>query len=73
MQNSTILFTFFFRSEISFLRKFGPKTQYYQFKLEFGIYTNSNMQDSMVMFAFSILDEFGLKTQNCQSKVKLDN
>ena len=47
---------FFFRLKIPFLGKFGPKNQNYQFKLKFGTYTNSNMQNSMVMFILSVFD-----------------
>ena len=35
--------------------KFGSINQNCQFKLEFGIYTNLNMQNSMMMLAFSVL------------------
>ena len=35
---------------------FGPKNQNVKFKLKFGTYTNSNMQNSMALFAFSVLD-----------------
>ena len=42
--------------EIPFWNKFSPKNQNYQFKLKFGTYTNSNMQNSMVMFTFSVFD-----------------
>ena len=38
-----------------FLGKFGAKSQNYQFKLEFVTSTNSNMQNSVVMFTFSVL------------------
>ena len=38
---------------IPFLGKFGPKNKNYQFILKFGTWTNSNMQNSMVMFNFS--------------------
>ena len=40
--------------EIPFLGKFGPKNQNCHFKLKFGTYTNSNMQNSMVMFIFLV-------------------
>ena len=53
--------------------KFGPKNQHCQFKLKFGNYTNSNMQSSMVLFTFSVLDflgKFSLKNQNYQFKLK---
>ena len=42
--------------EIPFLGKLGPKNQNCQFKLKFSIWTNSNMQNWMVVFTFSILD-----------------
>ena len=48
---------FCFRLEISFLSKFGPKNQNCQFKLKFGTQNNSNMQNSMVVFTFSALDQ----------------
>ena len=35
------------------LGKFGPKSENCQLKLKLGTYTNSNMQNSMVMFTFS--------------------
>ena len=37
--------------------KFGPKCQNYQFKLKFGSYSNSNMQNSMMLFTFFIFDQ----------------
>ena len=47
---------FRFWLEVPFLGKFGPKNQNCHFKLKFGIQTNSNMQDSVVLFTFSVLD-----------------
>ena len=44
-----------FDPQISLLGKFGPK-KIYQFELKLGTYTNLNMQNSMVMFTFSIID-----------------
>ena len=51
------------RSLVPFLTRntlFGwtwpKKNQNYQFKIKFGPKTNSNMQNSMVVFAFSVLD-----------------
>ena len=35
---------------------FGPKYQNCQFKLKFANKSNSNMQNSMVMFTFSVFD-----------------
>ena len=55
------------------MSKFGPKNQNRQFDTK----TNSNMQNSVVMFTLSIFDwkipflgKFGPKTQNCQFKLK---
>ena len=45
---------FCFRLETSFLDKFGPKNQNRQYKLKFGTWSNWNMQDSVVMFTFSV-------------------
>ena len=42
--------------EIPFLGKFAPKNHSCHFKLKFGTYTNSNMQNSMVMFIFFVFD-----------------
>ena len=62
-----------------FLGKFGPKNQNCQFKLKFGTFNNSNMQNSMVMFIsffFCFWPEilfwgkFGPKSQNYQLKLK---
>ena len=47
---------FRFRPEkLCFFGKFSPKNQNCQFKLKLGTYTNSNMQNSMVLFTFSVL------------------
>ena len=48
-----VLFTF---SVLDFLGKFSLKNQNYQFKLKFGTQNNSNRQNSMVLFTFSVLD-----------------
>ena len=48
---------FLFSSGNTFLGKLGPKNQNYQLKLKFGTYANSNMQNSMVMFTFSVYDQ----------------
>ena len=62
---------FCFQLEIPFLGKFGPKTQNYQFKLKFCTQTNSNMQNSMVMFTFSVFDWKYLFGQIWSKKSKL--
>ena len=47
---------FGFWVEIPFLGKFGPKSQNSHFKLKFGTYTSSNIQNSMVMFTLFVFD-----------------
>ena len=53
------------------LGKFGPKIQYCQFKLEFGTFTNSNIQNSMVMFDYSVGDRKYLFWKNLVQKIKI--
>ena len=53
------------------LGKSGPKNQRCQFKLKFGTYSNSNMQNSVVVFTFSVLHGkrlFLLFLQPCGSR-----
>ena len=54
-----------------------PKNQNCQFKMKFSTYTNLNMQNSMVVFTFtlfrpeiSFLGKFGSINRNCQFKLK---
>ena len=47
---------FCFGSKILIFGKFGPENQNCMFKIELGIYTNSSMQNSIVIFMFSLLD-----------------
>ena len=50
-------FTFFrFWPDILFLGKIGPRNQNCQFKLKFGILTNWNMQNSLLILTFSVFD-----------------
>ena len=49
-------FFFGFWVEIPFLGKFGPKNLNCHFKVKFGTYTNSNMQNSMVMLIFLVFE-----------------
>ena len=62
---------FFFWVEIPFLGKFGPKNQISHFKLKLGTYTNSNMQNSMVMFILSVFDWKCPFWANLVQKVKI--
>ena len=47
---------FRFRLELPFLGKFGSRSQNYQFKLKFGTYSNSNIQNSTLLITFSVFD-----------------
>ena len=62
---------FCFWVEIPFLGKFGPKSQNYHLKLKFGIYTNLDMQKSMVMFIFLAFDQKYFFGGNLVQKVKI--
>ena len=65
---------FSFRPETPFLDKSSPKYQNYESKLKFGTQTNSHMQNSIMMFTFSVFDQkypFGVNlVQNCQFALK---
>ena len=62
---------FCFWVEIPFLDKFGPKSQNSHFKLKFGTYTNSNMQNSMAMFIFLVFEWKYPFWANLVQKVKI--
>ena len=68
---NSVFHLFHFRSEMSFLGKFGPISQDYQFMLKCGTYTNSNMQNLMVMFNFSAFEWKYLFWENLVQKVKI--
>ena len=54
MQHSKVMFSLFlFLTRKAILRKFGPN-QNFQFKLKFVTKDNSNMQNSMIVFTFSL-------------------
>ena len=57
--------------EIPSLGKFGPKNQNDQFRLKFGTYTNSNMQNSMLIFTFSVFDRKFPFWANLVQKIKV--
>ena len=48
---------FSFRPEAPFLSKFTQKIKIVESKLKFGTQSNLNMQNSMVMFTFSVFDQ----------------
>ena len=56
---------FYLRLEIPFFVIYGPKNQNFQFKLKFGAKNNLNMQNSRVMFTFSI---FYCTVRDCTCK-----
>ena len=57
--------------QIPFLGKVGQKKKNCQFKLEFGPYTNSNMQNPIVVFTFSVLDRKYPFRTNLVQKIKI--
>ena len=63
--------SFCFWSGIHFLGKFTPKNQNDQSKLKFGTYTNSNMQNSMVISTFSAFDWEYTFWSNLVQKIKI--
>ena len=57
MQNLMVVFIFFwFRLEIPSWGKFATENQNCQFKLEIGNKTNLIMQNSVMLFTFSVFD-----------------
>ena len=62
---------FCFRLETPFLGKFGEKNQNYLFKLKFGTQTNSNIQNSIVVFNCSVLDRKHTFRENLVKKIKI--
>ena len=60
-----------FRRETTFLGKFGLKNKNCQFKLKFGTQTNSNAQNSIALFTFSVLTGSTLFGQISSKKSKL--
>ena len=59
------------RLKIPFLGKFGPENHNCQFKLRFGTKTNSNMQNSMVVFTLSVFDWKYYFWANLIQKIKM--
>ena len=74
MQSLMMLFDFFvFVRKYSFLANLVQKNENIQFKLKFGTYINSNMQDSMGMFIVFISNQKYLFWENLVQIVKIDN
>ena len=73
MQNSLVMFTFQFSTENILLGKFGKKKLNCWFKLKFGMETDLNMQNLMVVFILSALDwTYSFCANfNCWFKLKL--
>ena len=53
------------------LTKFGPKNQNCQFKQKLGTQTNSNIQNSITVFAFYVLDQKHHLWTNLVQKIKI--
>ena len=64
-------FLFYLGWKNPFLDKLGPQGQNCQFKMKFGTYINSNMQNSMVVFSFSVLDWKHIFSADLIQKVKI--
>ena len=62
---------FCFRPEKPWLSKSGQKNQNCSFKLKFGIKTNLNMRNSMMMFTFSVFDHKYISWANLVQKFKI--
>ena len=72
MQKSMVMFTFsLFGRKYLFWGKLGSKNQNCQFELKFGSWTNLNMQNSMVIFTFFVLDQKNLPGQILSKNPKL--
>ena len=65
--NGGVIF-FCFRPEKPFLGKFGPKNQNCLFKVNISTFSNSNMQNSMVMLIFSVFSRKNLFWANLVKK-----
>ena len=67
-----VMFVFFcFGVEIPFWGKFSPRSQNYQLKLKFGTYTNSNMQNSMMLLSFFVFEWKYPFSTNLVQKIKI--
>ena len=62
---------FYFRPEVPFWGKYGLKNQNCEFKLKFGTWTNWNMQNSMMMFTFSVSEQIHPFWANVVQKTKV--
>ena len=69
--NACSLLNWLFFSVVRFLVKLGLKTQNCQFKLKFGTQTNSNKQNSMMMFTFPVFNQKYPPWANLVQKFKI--
>ena len=60
-----------FQPEIRFWANLDKKSQNCRFKLKFGAKSNSNMQNSMVIVAFYVLDQKHTFWANLVQKIKI--
>ena len=61
----------FYSFILLFLDKPGPKNENYQFRLNFPTFTNSNMQNSLALLTFSVLDQKHPFWANVVQKTKI--
>ena len=71
MQNSMFMLTFSAFDPKYLLEKFSPNDQNCQFEVKFGSRLNLNMQNSMVVFTFSVLDQKNPFWENLDKKFKI--
>ena len=64
---------FLFLTGTTYFGQFGPKSQNYHFKLNFGGQSNSNMQNSMMLFTFFVFDRKYPVTANLFQKIRIIN
>ena len=62
---------FLFLTGSTFLGRCDPKNQNFQFELKFCTYNNLNMQNSMMVFTFSVLNQKNLFGVNLVHKIKI--
>ena len=62
---------FCFWLEKPFLGKFGPEIPNFLFTVKFGAYIPLNMQNSIVIFCFSVFDQKNHFSENLVQKIKI--
>ena len=71
MQNSMVLVTYSVLSWKLFLGKFGPKSEDCKLKLKYGIWSNWNMQNPIILLTFSVLYQKHPFSENLVQSIKV--